>query len=208
MKVPSITFPHRCSAMIRKTMITFLFVHLNLKLLHVTCWAFSPTTNIQRNTRRHNVSCHYLKVSFPGLTHLHGPKVCHDHPRLNNSKEDEIAALEQRLRKLKEEAAVDQHGDDDRNPIPEREESQSLPSTQQEPLEEMLSESWKDNEPSDQGGLIRNFLAAALLVVASVFFAQVPVGQESLDKYSTAKPSTTIDLGDLNPVKNNGNYDF
>jgi len=179
-----------------------LFAQVNFILFHVTTtssWAFTPPYRLQRRCATTSSN-----VAFSRRTNL---------IRIKSSKEDEIAALEERLRKLKEEAAaVDSDGDSSRKYIVPNESDQGdnvlSPMQQQEALDEMLSESWKDNEPSDQGGVIRNFIAGAVLVLAAIFFSQIPVGQDGLDKYSTAKPSTTIDLGDLNPVRNNNSYDL
>lgn len=110
-----------------------------------------------------------------------------------NSKQDEIEALEEKLRKLKEEADESSKevktSVDDMTPVAKE--------TVDEPFEEMLSESWKDSdvESEDSGGVVKNLIGAAILVVVAIIVSQVPVGQEGFDKYSTAKPNTTIDLG-------------
>lgn len=196
MKASTRSFSNRCSPITRTTFLTILFVQVHFTLFHSSCcWAaaaFSP--NRQSNSRGNVSSNNYFQVSFSKCTNLYVPRVYRTPSKLKNSKEDEIAALEERLRKLKEESTVDRYVDINRNPIGREGSEPSLP-TKVEPLEEMLSESWKDNEPSDQSGVIRNFVAAFLLVLAAIFFSQIPVGQEGLDKYSTAKPSTTIDLG-------------
>ncbi len=77
--------------------------------------------------------------------------------------------------------------------------SPSVPGVEiDEPFEEMLSEQWKESDVESQeggGGVIKNLIGGVAILVAAIAFSQVPVGQEGLDKYSTAKPSTTIDLG-------------
>ena len=111
---------------------------------------------------------------------------------LKSSKEDEIAALEEKLRQLKgetvEEIIEEPSFKVDAAPTP----------VVDEPFEEMLSESWKASDPSaseGEGSVIKNLLVAGALIVAAIAFSQIPIGEEGLDKYSTAKPSTSIDLG-------------
>lgn len=139
------------------------------------------------------------------------------------SKEDEIAALEEKLRKLREDTSSD---DSDVAPTASSSASTSSsysevngdietppPSAStaviEEPFSEMLSESWKDSEAAendDDGGVVKNLLSALAVVAALIIFSQVPVGQDGLDKYSTAKPSTTIDLGDLNQSRSSTSF--
>ena len=82
-----------------------------------------------------------------------------------------------------------------------------------DPFDEMLSEQWKvsknravtkgssSNTRSNNGGNsgigsgIKTIVGVVALLLGVVAFSQIPVGQEDLDKYSTAKPSTSIDLG-------------
>lgn len=111
-----------------------------------------------------------------------------------NSKQDEIEALEEKLRKLKEES------DESSKEVLDDVTSDAIDSID-EPFEEMLSESWKDLdvESEDSGGVVKNLIGAAIFVVVAIIVSQIPVGQEGFDKYSTAKPNTSIDLGDLTP---------
>jgi len=126
----------------------------------------------------------------------------------SNNKEDEIAELEAKLRQLKQEQQMDEQA------AQQQEEEQAVatatytpPSNangdrniDESPLDEMLSESWKENEVDEGGGsIIGSLVTGLVLLVSFVALSQIPVGQEGLDKYSTAKPSTTIDLGDKNP---------
>mmetsp|Transcript_29856 Transcript_29856/g.49260 ORF Transcript_29856/g.49260 Transcript_29856/m.49260 type:complete len:178 (+) Transcript_29856:62-595(+) len=122
------------------------------------------------------------------------------------SKEDEIAELEQKLRQLKEEkevpavAAADDDDDDDEAPV--NASNQLL----EEPMLEMLSESWKETDASQSGdggggGIILKVVGAVLALVFLVGFSQVPVGQTDLSKYSVGKSSNQIDLGDLNEAR-------
>lgn len=133
-----------------------------------------------------------------------------------NSREEEIAALEEKLRQLKEE------GDD----IVEEEEMKweitpedssngqkylgRLTPNVQTPMGEMLSESWKERNQagSSNGNSIldgaKSVVGALIFVVILALASQIPVGQEDFSKYSykeAASPATNIDLGDLNPVK-------
>ncbi len=114
---------------------------------------------------------------------------------LLDSKQDEIAELEERLRKLKEEKVEEQSMEVTANGAVS--ESPSAPVAEiDEPFEEMLSEQWKESDAESQGeGLVKNLISGVAILVAAIAFSQIPVGQEGLDKYSTAKPSTTIDLG-------------
>jgi hypothetical protein len=68
-----------------------------------------------------------------------------------------------------------------------------------------LSERWKEEEVSSEGGSggLTTILGVIGLAVVLAFFSQVPLGQEDLSKYSAIKaPTTSIDLGDLNRARN------
>mmetsp|Transcript_10064 Transcript_10064/g.11163 ORF Transcript_10064/g.11163 Transcript_10064/m.11163 type:complete len:191 (-) Transcript_10064:239-811(-) len=112
-----------------------------------------------------------------------------------SSKEEEIAELEAKLRQLKEDTEQQQEIADVAVAEP------TISAIVDAPLEEMLSESWKEEEvEGSEGGSIVSTLVTGLVAVAALLvFSQIPIGQESLDKYSTPKPSTTIDLGDKSP---------
>ncbi|CAB9513005.1 expressed unknown protein [Seminavis robusta] len=133
---------------------------------------------------------------------------------LRSSKDEEIAKLEEQLRKLKEE---------EEEPVVEEEtEEPAIVVTSSDdfvgrgpakravqPMEEMLSEAWKDGgsssssvEETSEGGIsIPAILASIAFVVFVGFFSQVPVGQDDLSKYQAIKTDTSIDLGDINPVR-------
>jgi len=149
--------------------------------------------------------------------------------RLSSSNDEEIAALEEKLRRLKENTDAEEEqdatttgekisstakipdvaaelfaekrfkiSDDSTNMMVTGEE---IPNTRiSEPYEELLSEQWKSRESSGGGIGIKDIATAVAVLLGIIAFSQVPIGQEDLDKYSTAKPSTAIDLGDLNPV--------
>ena len=110
-------------------------------------------------------------------------------------KDDEIAALEEKIRRLKEEAEAEaeEKVGESSNIASDFEASNT---DIDEPFGEMLSESWKvESEPSDEGGVVKNLITAVIILVLAIALSQVPVGQEGLDKYSTAKPNQSIDLG-------------
>ena len=121
----------------------------------------------------------------------------HHSPRgfsiMKAGKDDEIAALEEKIRRLKEEAEAEEKVGESSNIASDFE----APNTDiDEPFGEMLSESWKvESEPSDEGGVVKNLITAVIILVLAIALSQVPVGQEGLDKYSTAKPNQSIDLG-------------
>lgn len=116
---------------------------------------------------------------------------------LTASKDDEIAELEKKLQQLKEEkeeVAVVDDSNDDKPPV-------NAPNSLDEPMLEMLSESWKEDDVEEGGNIILPIIGAVLAVVFLVGFSQVPVGQQDLTKYSAAKASNQIDLGDLNEAR-------
>jgi hypothetical protein len=131
--------------------------------------------------------------------------------RLSSSREEEIARLEEQLRKLKE-------GDVSEGSL-EKTKSMTDEELQKYAVDErvlekirgkdmLLSESdlieaqILDNEeiPSFSGKLVPVFATLAMAVFL-FFFGQVPVGQEDLSRYSVTgnTASKTIDLGDMNP---------
>eukprot|EP00560_Eucampia_antarctica_P006370 CAMPEP_0197826492 /NCGR_PEP_ID=MMETSP1437-20131217/3451_1 /TAXON_ID=49252 ORGANISM="Eucampia antarctica, Strain CCMP1452" /NCGR_SAMPLE_ID=MMETSP1437 /ASSEMBLY_ACC=CAM_ASM_001096 /LENGTH=159 /DNA_ID=CAMNT_0043426961 /DNA_START=215 /DNA_END=694 /DNA_ORIENTATION=- len=132
-----------------------------------------------------------------------------------SSKEQEIAALEEQLRLLKEEDEKNKISDE--NQVVSNNEgggdeqaylgrlTPDIPT----PMNEMLSESWKEeNEASsadNENGIVSSLIkvgGAVLLIISLALASQVPVGQEDFSKYSYKNPtSSSIDLGDLNPVK-------
>mmetsp|Transcript_4049 Transcript_4049/g.8337 ORF Transcript_4049/g.8337 Transcript_4049/m.8337 type:complete len:210 (-) Transcript_4049:651-1280(-) len=149
----------------------------------------------------------------------------------NYSQQDknaEIAALEERLRLLREEemyAQQQQQQQQQQQSIGNENEAIVSMDAQEQELEErlrwlksqenyndsteesvMFSESWKDArsgyEAAQQEKTIDTFKSAGLVVAAIIglgLFSQVPIGQEDLQKYQDVKGNTSrIDLGDLN----------
>lgn len=128
--------------------------------------------------------------------------------QLSSSKDEEIAALEEKLKRLKEEQQQQEEeliGD----PVSEFNESAvvvSSKNTLDEPYTEMLSENWKVSEVANQedegnmGGIVKGVVFLALFLGLALF-SQVPVGQDNYDKYSTAKPNMSIDLGSWKEVR-------
>jgi hypothetical protein len=126
--------------------------------------------------------------------------------RMHDSKEEEIAKLEEQLKKLKEDGSTSE--------TPRAYEG-GTEVVVEEPAEEeisidlFLSEQWKEEEKaaaeSSEGGGFVGIIAAVGLALFLVGFSQVPVGQEDLSKYSAIKaPTQTIDFGDLNRVRKSG----
>jgi hypothetical protein len=128
-----------------------------------------------------------------------------------DDKQSEIAALEERLRQLKEQEfsemntspvgnvylPMDFTGDEEYGMEGETEDSI------------MFSERWKEakdgyltkQQESSMGGIGKVGLALGFVVLLGVF-SQVPIGEENLQKYQAVKGNPSrIYLGDLNPVQ-------
>jgi hypothetical protein len=118
---------------------------------------------------------------------------------LRDSKEEEIAKLEEQLRRLKEENKAEQpaYG------VAEDEEK-----FDDVPLDMFMTERWKIQEAESAGssGGFSGVLYAVAAVLALALFSQVPVGQEDLSKYSVGNSPAAeqIDLGDLNRARRSG----
>lgn len=120
-----------------------------------------------------------------------------------SDKQAEIAALEEKLRQLKEETqnqptdSVQSLGTQSMEEEDEMEwalKSQSSDSV-------MLSERWKESKSSSSSdGGLRNIAIGLGVAIFLAIFSQVPVGNEDLQKYQGKMGSASrIDLGDLNP---------
>lgn len=129
-----------------------------------------------------------------------------------DDKDDKIAKLEEQLRNLKE-------GKDIVDKPVKQEEEQEEDAVEEIPISMFLSEGWKEGDKNnsydgnakevEEGDATRgNVLKAVGAVIAVILFSQIQVGQEDLSKYSgTTKAGenpglTSIDLGDVNRVKN------
>jgi len=145
---------------------------------------------------------------------------------LYSSRDEEIADLEEKLRRLKGPTESEEVADEteitsagkpetSEGEFVERrfkisDESTNMMVTGEElprrskvePYEELLSEQWKTRETGnvDLKDLAVKIASVVAILAGIIAFSQVPIGQEGLDRYSTAKPSTAIDLGDMNPL--------
>lgn len=120
-----------------------------------------------------------------------------------NGNDEEIAKLEEQLRKLKQEASVGGSVEQE----PGSDDSTDLAGEEVVSEAMFLSENWKESDTaeSEESGGISPILAAIGLAVVLAVFAQVPIGQEDLSKYSAIKaPTEQIDLGDLNRARQSG----
>ena len=139
---------------------------------------------------------------------------------LFNDKQAEIAALEERLRQLKQEE--ESGGDATTTELTTEEQRQQIMADAAATLtpdelaaldkinEEsddsiMFSEKWKEGDDAvdGEGGIMGTIKTAGLVIAGIVFlglFSQIPVGESDLQKYQDVKGSSSrIDLGDLNP---------
>ena len=137
-----------------------------------------------------------LSSSSPRTTQLHSSP---------DDKQAEIEALEEKLRQLKGEQ-VDQvepsEGNESTLPVTEDDEQEWAVMKGQTNDSVMLSERWKETDPSSNsdGGMLKNVAIALGLVVFLGIFSQVPIGNEDLQRYQDYKGSASrIDMGDLNP---------
>lgn len=118
-----------------------------------------------------------------------------------SSREEEIAKLEEQLRKLKEEQ-VEEGSVPDQVSSPKN--ARKLEKVQGKDIflsEQALYEGNIVEDQSTEGNVVQTALAAVAAVLFLAIFSQIPIGQEDLSKYSVAPTSIqrTIDLGDLNP---------
>lgn len=139
-----------------------------------------------------------------------------------DGKDDEIAKLEEQLRKLKEEKATETTATTttDSDTAPDDGDEEIL---EEASMDMFLSEGWKEArsgyDPSstatkirkdeERGSLVGTVGTVVGGILALLLFSQIPVGQEDLSKYSSIKsgaPTTSIDLGDINRVKGQQSY--
>ncbi|KAG7371810.1 hypothetical protein IV203_017952 [Nitzschia inconspicua] len=128
-----------------------------------------------------------------------------------SSKDEEIARLEEQLKRLKEEKEAQEGLDASlQNGQVSVAATTSVAEEEEEEvsIDMFLSEGWKEKEAVESsgggsGGTLTTLLGALALVVGIAVFSQVPIGQEDLSKYSAIKaPTEQIDLGDLNRARN------
>mmetsp|Transcript_2059 Transcript_2059/g.4612 ORF Transcript_2059/g.4612 Transcript_2059/m.4612 type:complete len:200 (+) Transcript_2059:232-831(+) len=147
----------------------------------------------------------------------------------DGSKDDEIAKLEEQLRKLKEEKGAEVPPEATTTatvtPTALEENDEEMISEEEASMDMFLSEGWKEarsnydpgntatrkRQEEEQGSLIGTVAKVAGGILALIIFSQIPLGQEDLSKYSAIKsgPATsTIDLGDINSVKGQSSGDL
>jgi hypothetical protein len=118
---------------------------------------------------------------------------------LRDSKEEEIAKLEEQLRRLREENKAEQ---------PAYGVAEDEKKFDDVPLDMFMTEQWKvqEAESARSGGGFSGVLYAVAAVLALALFSQVPIGQEDLSKYSVGNSPAAeqIDLGDLNRARRSG----
>lgn len=127
---------------------------------------------------------------------------------LASAKDDEIARLQEQIRQLQEEAEQEAAQAEDLDEAKFRKvvEKRRLEKVAGKDMllteGALIGEKLLDQEESDAPGMVPAVVGTIALLAVLAFFAQVPVGQEELSRYSNqAGPtvSRTIDLGDLNP---------
>ena len=128
-------------------------------------------------------------------------------PLRASGKEEEIAKLEEQLRKLKEdESGEPQLTAEEKKYVADAKVLENVQGKDMLLSERELIDAKIMDEGESGGGLGGSLTTVLAVVGAAVFlffFAQVPVGQEDLSRYSTSGSGvvTTIDLGDLNTEK-------
>lgn len=130
-----------------------------------------------------------------------------------DDKQAEIAALEERLRQLKEEEGITEAKVELQKQIAklDTDELAMLEKIEETDDSIMFSEKWKEGGGSSSdiaaeeegGGGLGGIAKVGLAIGGVVFlalFSQIPIGESDLQKYQDVKASTSrIDLGDLNP---------
>ena len=129
--------------------------------------------------------------------------------RMRSSRDEEIAKLEAELRKLKAEQETQADEESTSRPVKsalagiDEPEKLEIVSGKDMILTEgaLIKEKILDDEPLSLGSVLPIVLGLVATGVFLFFFAQVPVGEEDLNKYSAGNSATVnrIDLGDLNP---------
>lgn len=120
------------------------------------------------------------------------------------NREEEIAKLEEQLRRLKEEGnTATETSTEELNGEINAVEKRLLEKVQGKDMilsEKALYDGNIVEDQSTEGSVVSNLLTAVAALVLLALFSQIPIGQEDLSKYSAQPASTsrTIDLGDLN----------
>jgi hypothetical protein len=151
-----------------------------------------------------------------------------DNPNDNVNDDDEIAKLEAQLQKLRQDKRKQQ----------QQQQSSAAPALSPAQMERVLRSDMilseqdllssgivqnandKNNKNNDEsatissssnnnnGGLVGTVVTAAVVLAALLLFAQVPVGQDDLARYSPAaglrnnnNNAASVDLGDMNPSR-------
>jgi hypothetical protein len=133
------------------------------------------------------------------------------------NKDEEIARLQDQIRRIKEEQEREQavaleaaetetpsRNYDGRQLVDKRSNELERVRGKDMPFSEgdLISANIISNDDGEESSLMQRLPAVLLAIGAFVLligFAQVPVGQEDLSRYSAAPLTQTIDLGDLNP---------
>jgi hypothetical protein len=115
---------------------------------------------------------------------------------LFGSKEEEIAKLEEQLKKLKEDTETSGASSQVATAVEAEEEIS---------LDLFLSEQWKEKETAEEGSSsnLTAILGAVGLGLALLVFSQISVGNEGLSQYSAnlQNPDTQVNLGDINRAR-------
>ena len=120
--------------------------------------------------------------------------------RLCNSREEEIAKLEEQLRRLREDTESGLATEE----IDEKTEKTMIALEKVKGKDMLLSEAELIDQdlmdsPNGSGLPLSNILAAVGALVFLVIFSQIPVGQEDLSRMQGATSVNKIYLGDINP---------
>ena len=170
----------------------FLLAAVSSLLAHVG--GFAPTTTGCMTNVGHNLKVEEAKFTTL-TTRLHS----------TDDKQAEIAALEEQLRQLKDETTAADKEEESTLVLPDK--PDELEGESDDSI--MFSERWKEakegylkkEEENTMGGIVKGALAIGAVVFLG-FFSQLPVGQESLQRYQDVKGNPSrIDLGDLNSVQ-------
>lgn len=125
----------------------------------------------------------------------------------SSNREDEIAKLEEQIRRLREESPEEESitteiSKEEKKIVVDEALLEDVKSKDMLLSErDLIDAQLMDTESEGGMGSLPTILAVVGAAVFLFFFAQVPVGQEDLSRYSASGSGTvtSIDLGDLNP---------